>query len=70
MPLNTLQAFAEHGHISGPTAQKDPTGDLEALTKAGIDMTEVTEELLVDGVKQFVDAMDRLLAGIEKAAKQ
>ena len=70
MPLNTLQAVADHGHISGPTARKDPSGDLEALTKAGIDMTEVTEELLVDGVKQFVDAMDRLLAGIEKAAKQ
>jgi len=70
MPLNTMQAFADHGHISGPTAQKDPTEDLEALSKAGIDMTEVTEELLVDGVKQFIDAMDRLLAGIEKAAKQ
>jgi transaldolase len=70
MPLNTLQAFADHGHISGPTAQKDPTEELEALSKAGIDMTEVTEELLVDGVKQFIDAMDRLLAGIEKAAKQ
>jgi transaldolase len=70
MPLNTLQAFADHGHLSGPTAQKDPTADLEALAKAGIDMTEVTEELLVDGVKQFIDAMDRLLAGIEKAAKQ
>jgi transaldolase len=70
MPLNTLQAFADHGHISGPTAQKDPSADLEALAKAGIDMTEVTEELLVDGVKQFIDAMNRLLAGIEKAAKQ
>ena len=70
MPLNTMQAFADHGHLSGPTAQKDPTADLEALAKAGIDMTEVTEELLVDGVKQFIDAMDRLLAGIEKAAKQ
>jgi transaldolase len=69
MPLNTMQAFADHGHLSGPTAQKDPTEDLEALSKAGIDMTEVTEELLVDGVKQFIDAMERLLAGIEKAAK-
>ena len=68
MPLNTMQAFGDHGHISGPTAKHDPTADLEALTKAGIDMTEVTDELLVDGVKQFIDAMERLLAGIEKAA--
>jgi transaldolase len=70
MPLNTMQAFGDHGHISGPTAQQDPTADLEALTKAGVDMSEVTDELLVDGVKQFIDAMDRLLAGIKKAAHE
>ncbi len=69
MPLNTLQAFADHGHISGPTAQHDPSEDLAALAKAGIDMTEVTEELLDDGVTQFIDAMNRLLEGIEKATK-
>jgi transaldolase len=69
MPLETMQAFADHGHISGPTAQRDPSEDLEALSRAGIDMTEVTQELLTDGVQQFVDAMERLLAGIEKAAK-
>jgi transaldolase len=69
MPIDTMRAFGDHGHISGPTAQKDPSADIEALTKAGIDMTEVTDELLADGVTQFVDAMDRLLAGIEKATK-
>jgi transaldolase len=68
MPLNTMEAFGDHGHISGPTAKHDPTGDLEALNKAGIDMSEVTDQLLVDGVEQFIDAMERLLAGIEKAA--
>jgi transaldolase len=70
MPLDTMKAFGDHGHISGPTAKHDPSADLEALAKAGIDMTEITKELLVDGVKQFIDAMERLLAGIEKAAKQ
>jgi glucose-6-phosphate isomerase len=29
-------------------------------------MTQVTDELLVDGIKQFADAMDGLLAGIEE----
>ncbi len=33
---------------------------------AGIDMTQVTEELLEEGVDQFVDALDRLLEGIEE----
>jgi transaldolase len=66
MPLSTLQAVADHGHISGPTAQHDPSEDLAALAAAGIDLDEITEELLVDGVKQFEDAMNRLLAGIEE----
>ena len=70
MPLNTMKAFGDHGHISGPTAKHDPAPDLEALANAGIDMTEITDELLADGVTQFIDAMDRLLAGIEKAAKK
>jgi transaldolase len=64
MPLTTLQAVADHGHITGPTAEHDPQAELDALTAAGIDMSEVTDELLVDGVKQFEDAMNRLLGGI------
>ncbi|MGH2914347.1 MAG: transaldolase [Solirubrobacteraceae bacterium] len=66
MPLATLEAVADHGHLSGPTARQDPQADLDALAAAQIDMTEITDELLVDGVKQFEDAMSRLLAGIEK----
>jgi transaldolase len=70
MPLETLEAAADHAHISGPTATHDPTEDLEALQKAGIDMGEVTEELLVDGVTQFEDAMNRLLDGIRERTKR
>jgi transaldolase len=66
MPLATLEAVADHGRISGPTAQRDPSGDVEALEKAGVDLAEVTEQLLVDGVKQFEDAMTHLLDGIEE----
>ncbi len=66
MPLATLQAVADHSQISGPTAEHDPSEDLKALEAAGIDMDQVTDELLVDGVKQFEDAMTRLLEGIEE----
>jgi transaldolase/glucose-6-phosphate isomerase len=66
MPLATMMAFADHGNVSGPTAEKDPSAELEALAEAGIDMKQVTDELLIDGVKQFEDAMNRLLAGIEQ----
>jgi transaldolase len=68
MPMATLQAVADHGHVSGPTAEHDPSEDLAALAEAGIDMNQVTDELLADGVKQFKDAMTRLIEGIEKAA--
>ena len=70
MPLETLQAAADHAHITGPTGTKDPSEDLDALTRAGIDMSEVTDELLVDGVKQFEDAMGRLLDGIRERIKR
>ncbi len=33
-------------------------------------MSEVTEELLVDGVKQFEDAMSRLLGGSTSTARR
>jgi transaldolase len=70
MPLDTLKAAADHAHITGPTVTHDPTEELEALTRAGIEMSEVTDELLVDGVKQFEDAMNRLLDGIRERIKR
>jgi transaldolase/glucose-6-phosphate isomerase len=66
MPLATLMAVADHGEIEPGTAERDPQRELQALADAGIDLSEVTDELLVDGVKQFEEAMDRLLAGIEE----
>jgi transaldolase/glucose-6-phosphate isomerase len=66
MPMATLHACADHLQIHGPTADADPSGELHALAEAGIDMEQVTDELLVEGVKQFEDAMNTLLAGIEQ----
>jgi transaldolase/glucose-6-phosphate isomerase len=66
MPMATLLAFAEHGEVPGATAQDDPNPALDALAQAGIDLDDVTAELLVEGVKQFEDAMNGLLAGIDE----
>ncbi len=66
MPLQTLLAVADHGEVRGATAEQDPSADLAALAEAGIDMDQVTEELLDEGIKQFEDAMRRLLAGIDE----
>jgi transaldolase / glucose-6-phosphate isomerase len=66
MPLTTLLAVADHGNMSGPTAEHDPEAALTALSEAGLDLKQVTDELLVEGVKQFEDAMSQLLAGIDE----
>ncbi len=67
MPLATLNAVGDHGTVPGATAQIDPTAELAALAAVGIDMTAVTEQLLVEGIKLFEEAMNGLLAGIDKA---
>jgi transaldolase / glucose-6-phosphate isomerase len=69
MPMPTLLAFAEHGELRGATADADPAEverELSALAAAGIDMRDVTDKLLKDGVDQFSIAMKKLLGGIDQ----
>ena len=65
MPLPTLQAAAGAGEVIGATAAEDPSGDLAALAEAGIDLDDVTDKLLRDGIEAFVVPMNKLIAGIE-----
>jgi transaldolase/glucose-6-phosphate isomerase len=67
MPMKTLLAAAERATVVPGTAQEDPAPALEALAAAGIDMKDVTETLLVQGIAAFVEPMNKLLAGIESA---
>ncbi|MGZ6695042.1 MAG: bifunctional transaldolase/phosoglucose isomerase [Solirubrobacteraceae bacterium] len=68
MPLATLLAAADHAEVDPgrAAADIDPTEDLEALAAAGIDLKDVTDKLLRDGVAKFVDPMEKLLQGIEE----
>ena len=66
MPLNTLQAAAAHGDVTGATADEDPGEDLRALADAGIDLDDVTDKLLREGIAAFVTPFDKLLDGIER----
>src|SRR5829696_3804952 len=65
MPMATLNAAAEHSEVSGATADLDAADDLRALADAGIDLDEVTDKLLRDGIDAFVTPMEKLLRGIE-----
>jgi transaldolase/glucose-6-phosphate isomerase len=68
MPMPTMMACGEKLEVTGPTADAAPA-DVEralgALADAGIDMADVTDKLLRDGVQLFEVALDKLLAGVE-----
>ncbi len=65
MPLDTLLAAADHSEAHEARCTIDPTDTLAAIAAAGIDMDDVTDVLLKDGVAKFVTPMEQLLAGIE-----
>jgi transaldolase/glucose-6-phosphate isomerase len=69
IPPATMNAFREHGE---PRASLE--ADIEAaqevidtLPKIGIDLNEVTDGLLADGLRLFAEAYDKLLAAIGQA---
>ncbi len=66
MPLDTLEACAEKLEVHGDTADQDPAETLQKLADAGIDMGDVTETLLDEGIDKFVEPFDKLIAGIEE----
>jgi transaldolase / glucose-6-phosphate isomerase len=70
IPPATFDAFRDHGKLR-PSLTENVEGAAKTmadLAKAGISMKEVTEKLVVDGVKLFADAFTTLLAAVGKSA--
>src|ERR687894_3111454 len=65
MPMPTLLACQEELEVTGATADQDPSAELATLADAGIDMTDVTQKLLREGIEKFVEPFDKLIAGVE-----
>ena len=65
MPMATLEAARAEGGVEGVTGAEDPSADLAALADAGIDLKDVTDKLLRDGIDAFVTPMEKLLDRIE-----
>ncbi|HUE42316.1 MAG TPA: transaldolase [Candidatus Sulfotelmatobacter sp.] len=70
IPPATFDAFRDHGKL-----RKSLTENVDAAAKtmsdlenAGISMKEVTEKLVIDGVKLFADAFNKLLDATGKTA--
>jgi transaldolase len=67
MPLETIQAFQDHGEIRGDTVLEDLDAArrlLEELREAGVDYDDVTVTLEEEGVQKFSDSFHELLDGI------
>ena len=68
MPEPTLLAFIDHGNVAETLTKEVNKAErlFIDLEKAGIDMEQITDGLLIDGVKLFADSYDDLLTDITK----
>ena len=63
IPPATFDAFRDHGKLRPSLTEnvEDAAKTMADLAKAGISMKEITDKLVVDGVKLFADAFTTLL---------
>jgi transaldolase/glucose-6-phosphate isomerase len=70
IPPATFDAFRDHGRVRPSLTENvdEAAKVMASLEKAGISMKEVTEKLVLDGVKLFADAFKQLLEATGKTA--
>ena len=70
IPPATFDAFRDHGKLRKSLTENVPDAQqtMDNLAKAGIFMKDVTDKLLVDGVKIFHESFVKLLAATGKSA--
>lgn len=68
IPPATLDEFRDHGKVRASLVENVDAAraTMQNLAKAGISMKEVTDQLVDDGVKLFIDAFGKLLAAVEQ----
>jgi transaldolase / glucose-6-phosphate isomerase len=72
VPPETLSAFRDHGRPV-PTlegALPEARRVLETLEASGISLKKVTDELLADGLKKFVEPFVKLLKAVEQRSRE
>ncbi len=72
IPPATYDAFRQHGRLRPSLTENvaEAHTTLHAVAAAGIALDQVTDQLLSDGVRLFVEAFDKLLQVIEQAGKK
>lgn len=68
VPIETLNAYRDHGHPELSLAQKGPEALqlLGELSSVGINLDEVTQRLEDEGVEKFTTAFDQLMAALQE----
>jgi len=71
IPPATFDAFRDHGKVRDTLTENPAEADavMKGIAAAGVSVDKVTADLVVDGVKLFAEAFDKLLAAIERKAK-
>lgn len=70
MPEKTLQAFADHGEVSGDTvvpAYDDAEATIAAAERVGLDLADVFATLEREGVDKFIASWDELVTTVQTA---
>lgn len=68
LPEKTFKAFAERGRADDVLARDvgEAARTLEQLAEVGIDIANVTDQLLDEGVRKFEDPFDELIENLEE----
>ena len=67
VPPATLTAFIDHGQATNALEEgvEEAQRVIQALAGAGIDLDQVTDRLLADGLKGFAESFEKLMDNIE-----
>jgi transaldolase/glucose-6-phosphate isomerase len=69
VPVETLNAFKDHGRVSGATVRQgldEAAKALAQLKEVGIDLDAIAEKLQDDGVAAFATSFDSLMSTLDK----
>lgn len=69
LPPATLNAFRDHGRVTGATVEdglEEAEAALARLKELGIDLDAITERLQVEGVAAFAASFEQLIAALEE----
>jgi transaldolase/glucose-6-phosphate isomerase len=67
IPPATLSAFRDHGHSRASLTEKldEARSTITRLQQAGISLSQITDQLLAQGLELFSNAFDQLLSAVE-----